>query len=149
MKIEAVVLVSLAIIFAILGIVSLIKMVSARRHKQEEQDDQETPTNTATERKFDGRLVLWFDIPGNHKEFSLGRLERKKGRRAIIRLFNGKRIRRKAYLVYLLNGTPLDVPPMKEPKPTPISRKLEVSSEQDEVTATLLDLERKFESSAA
>lgn len=163
MQIEMVVLISLTIALAVLGLATVItKMVMPRKAKvrklpfrvgelplsDSEKDDPVTTIRNAEKAMWP---VYWFDDPSDRRHPSCGFLERIRGRRAIIRLASGKRIRRKAYLVYLVGyNSLLAEPPMPEPKP--ISRKLEVSSEADEadeVTAKLVELERHFESSAA
>ncbi len=167
MKIEAVVLVSLAIAFAIIGIVSLINMFKARSKTKGRKlpfrlgelplsDDEKDPLVTTIRNQVKAWPVYWLNYPGS-KEVTYGWLERLKGRRAILRMHNGKRLRRKAYMVFLMDGTQLDVPPMSEPKriQKSLPTVMEVTSESaaDPAMETMLAVERRhgavpFEASA-
>lgn len=161
MSIELVATISLVLALVGLSIVVLIvKAVSARSKAKgrklplrlgqlplsDEEKKELAGPQTISKEKPMAWPVYFFPIPGNRKDAIHGWLERIKGRRAIIRLHNGKRIRRKMYLVYLMNGVALDVPPVREQKRLPATLPVEVTSEPiDEATTTMLELERKFE----
>ncbi len=152
MTIQAVVMVSLVIAFVVLGIMALVeKLIVARKARLPRkprlpigelplsEEETEAPDTTIRNAEMERLPVYWFENRMDRKHPSFGFLERIRGKRAIIRLASGKRVRRKAYLVCLMDGQRLGIPPTREPKRLPSV--MEVTSE-DPAVVSMLEIER-------